>query len=133
MTDESGFQMKFDETLFYYEFCCQCVKDLLKKKDNRRVEKKFYFAEKIQVIQKSYEIQHTYIYTNHKHTQIQFWSLQFKTLKQKYSKNIWNFFVDKYIHINFQPGDKFQQLKDGDECLVAKINDFLDELITTLK
>lgn len=106
MTDESGFQMKFDETLFYYEFCCQCVKDLLKKKTIDG-SKKFFFCS-----------------TNHKHTQIQFRSLQFKTLKQKYSNNIWNFFVDKYIHINFQPGDKFQQLRDGDECLVAKINDY---------
>lgn len=96
----------------------------LTQKKHSTGQKSFYFAGKIQVIQKSYGIQHTYIHTNHKHTQIQFRSLQFKTLKQKYSNNIWNFFVDKYIHINFQPGDKFQQLRDGDEFLVAKINDY---------
>lgn len=46
MTDESGFQMKFDETLFYYEFCCQCVKDLLKKKHSTG-QKSFSFAAQI--------------------------------------------------------------------------------------
>lgn len=54
MTDESGFQMKFDETLFYYEFCCQCVKDLLKK-NIRRVKKVFILQEKFKLFKKVME------------------------------------------------------------------------------
>lgn len=52
MTDESGFQMKFDETLFYYEFCCQCVGLTQKEGQSTGQKKSFILQKKFKLFKK---------------------------------------------------------------------------------